>query len=182
MRRTAICFLILLVLGLEARAQDSYPRVEIFGGYSYLRVDVLGATDTYENRHGWGASIAGNISGNIGVVAEFSGHYGKEQIPFEAGERDISHHTFLVGPRLSYRLERLTVFGHALAGYYREKLSRSQAISGFAMGLGGGVDLNLGKRVAVRLIQADYLPARLNDNWQNNYRIQTGLVLKLGGD
>ena len=37
---------------------------------------------------------------------------------------------------------------------------------GFAMSVGGGIDLNVNKRISIRLIQADYLPTRHRFNYK----------------
>jgi hypothetical protein len=48
----------------------------------------------------------------------------------------------------------------------------------FAMALGGGVDLRVGKRIDLRLIQFDYTPTFFGSGRQNNFRISTGVVFK----
>src|SRR6266542_3738793 len=60
--------------------KEAYSRVELFGGYSYFNVDPKGdlifdpkLNDRY-GRHGFGFSVAGNITRRLGVVADFSFH------------------------------------------------------------------------------------------------------------
>jgi hypothetical protein len=48
----------------------------------------------------------------------------------------------------------------------------------FAMAFGGGLDIKLTNRLAVRPLQADYLLSRVNGFTQNNLRIGTGLVVR----
>ena len=87
MRRTVLllaCVMCLLVpVGMWA--QDA-PRAEVFGGYSYQRVD--GGI----NLNGWNASLAGNYNKWLDLVADFSGQYGT-----------FDSHSFLFGPQISYR-------------------------------------------------------------------------------
>ena len=49
------------------------------------------------------------------------------------------------------------------------------------MALGAGVDVRVKPRIAVRVIQTDYLLSRLAGNTQNNLRLSTGLVFRLAG-
>lgn len=109
-----------LFLPVTVAAQEA-PRAELFGGYSYFRADGGG------NLHGWNASIAGNVSGWFGLVADFSGHYGSQSLRVQGpgmvfidADADADVHNFLAGPRFSYRKnERLTPFAHALFGVAR---------------------------------------------------------------
>jgi peptidoglycan-associated lipoprotein len=57
----------------------------------------------------------------------------------------------------------------------------SNAGAAFAALLGGGADLNAGKRFAIRLVEADYLLTTFDNsgnNHQNNLRILAGLVVR----
>ena len=65
---------VLLLLPLPLLAQ-SYPRAEVFGGYSYFRADPVGF-----NLNGFEGSLSGNISPWFGVVGDISGHYGSPSV------------------------------------------------------------------------------------------------------
>jgi len=167
-----------LLLPMAVQAQDA-PKVEVFGGYSYLRAD---ADDDGINLHGWNASIAGNVNKWLGVAADFSGHYGS---PFDV---DVQNYLFLIGPRVSFRQNAtVTPFVHALFGAAYSRASVrvggtkiTDTDSAFAMIAGGGLDLKLHPNLAVRLFQADYVLTRFADDTQNNFRLSTGLVIRLG--
>src|SRR5262245_54507163 len=73
MRKSLFVVCLLLAFALIAQAQDK-PKIEIFGGYSYLRADD---NDDGINLHGWNASATGNLNKWFGVKADFSGHYGQ---------------------------------------------------------------------------------------------------------
>ena len=181
----------LLLFPLTAFGQST-PKVELFGGYSYLRAD--GDGDPASNLHGWNASIAGNVNHWLGLVADFSGHYGSETVTVGSarGNVDGRFHSFLFGPRVSARKnDKVTPFFHALFGASHAKangtftsgastINVSDSDSAFAMALGGGMDVKLSDAVAVRLIQADYLMTRFGGSTQNNARLSFGLVLRLG--
>lgn len=172
-----------ILLPFAAQAQDA-PRVEIFGGYSYLRADDN--TDGID-LHGWNASGAINYKKWGGVVADFSGHY--DTVTLSPGVRaDVGTYLFLVGPRFTYRENSvIEPFGHVLLGAARVNTTAFTSIgridaddTAFALAVGGGLDAKVHKNLAIRLFQADYVLTRFNDDNQHNFRLSTGLVLRLG--
>lgn len=178
-----IAALLSFALPFMAQAQDA-PKVEIFGGYSYLRADDdNGGIDL----HGWNASTAVNINKWVGIAADFSGHYGEASVGLP-NKADVSGYLFLVGPRFSYRKHKvLTPFGHVLLGAARQNISVRTATgkfstddSAFALAIGGGLDATVHPNLAIRLFQTDYVLTRFNDDSQHNFRLSTGLVLRLG--
>jgi hypothetical protein len=189
MRKILLSIFLAFLIPVAAMAQMEFPRTEAFGGYSYFRAnpDVL-------SLHGWNGSVTGNITSWFGIEGDFSGHYGSPKvfgfgIPFV----DISSHTYMAGPRLTYRTESVAPFAHFLIGGARAStgaFGASIADTALATVVGGGLDLNLNKSLAIRVIQADYLMTRfqtgpqilfsgLSDR-QNNFRISAGFVIKLG--
>jgi opacity protein-like surface antigen len=188
MRKLLFVASLLILLPLAAFAQDK-PKVEVFGGYSYLRTDDDFLLDNL-NLHGWNAAVTGNINKWFGITGDFSGHYNDYQI--SPGVRaDISGHIFLTGPQLAYRKNDVwQPFVHVLVGAARQHISVPTATgrvkntdTAFAMALGGGLDAHIAKHLAVRLFQTDYVLTTFDDgdnNAQNNFRLSTGLVLRLG--
>jgi hypothetical protein len=49
------------------------------------------------------------------------------------------------------------------------------------MAFGGGIDVNVNKAFAIRLIQADYFMAKHEDVTLNNVNLAFGVVFRLGG-
>src|SRR5262249_3994944 len=182
MRKLFILAALTLTLPIIAQAQDS-PRTEIFGGYSYLRLD----DDLNDDRdlNGWNASVNQNLIKWLGVKADFSGHYGGSSI-FVVTGADLSQYFFLFGPQFTLRkFGRFQPFAHVLLGVTR--INFDSNVSGlsfddtaFALAAGGGLDIKVHDRLAVRLFQADYVLTRFNDDNQSNFRASTGLVLRLG--
>jgi hypothetical protein len=179
---------VLFLSAIPVNAQDSYPSVEIFGGYSYLSLDLnidldddddIFDFDEREGNHGFGFSVAGNLSSNVGIVGDFSYH--KKEIELPGPDFDSSTFVFLFGPRFSARGDGVTGFGHVLVGGTRFKLEDFDSDTGFTLGVGGGIDINAGDSVAIRLAQVDYLPTRIGGEWFNNLRFQIGVVFKAGG-
>ena len=54
------------------------------------------------------------------------------------------------------------------------------AAGSFSTTLGGGVDMNVSKLLAVRVFQTDYVLTRFGGDSQHNFRASAGLVLRLG--
>jgi len=174
---------------LAAMAQQEYPRAVVFGGYSFFR-----ANPDEMNLHGWNASVTGNITRWFGVEGDFSGHYGSPRVfGFSVPFVDISSHTYMAGPRLAYASGSITPFTHFLIGAARASTGAfgvSTSDTALATVIGGGIDINLNKSLAIRAVQADYLMTRFKtgpqiffsgfDQRQNNFRISAGLVIKLG--
>jgi len=181
-----VCFL--LLLPLVAVAQE-YPRAEVFGGYSYFRTNTDGV-----GLNGWNASVTGNLTSWLGIEGDFSGSYGSPDVfGFGVPFVDVNSHRFMVGPKLSYRSRAATPFAHFLIGTARASTSSfgySISDSALATAVGGGIDINLSKSIVFRAVQADYLMTRFNaapqvflsglNGRQNNFRVSTGLVIRLG--
>jgi opacity protein-like surface antigen len=168
MKRILIVTALLLFFALQGYAQDS--KVDIFAGYSYVRSDP-GSGLPGANSSGWEASLAYNWNKWLGLKADLDGHYC-------CGGQHL--HDFLFGPQINLGghgkvtpyFEGLVGFGHGTDAGFSE--------NAFAFALGGGVDWNIGKRVGWRVVQADYLGTRFAGYTQNNFRLSTGLVFKLG--
>ena len=101
--------------------------------------------------------------------------------------------TYLIGPRygLTKGSHRVVPFSnillgaaHVSDGYFPNESSSSASATAFAMAAGGGVDISMGKHIAIRPIEADYLfthfPNAVN-NHQNNFSLTSGIVFRFGG-
>jgi opacity protein-like surface antigen len=175
MRRLVFAAAVIMLLTLPASAQEETPKVEVFGGYSYG-----GGT-----AHGWNGSIAGNVNRWFGIVADFGGQYTRIESPV-VSER-IKTHSLLFGPRFSARSKHVTPFAHVLLGAaHNDARARELGFdfhftdTSFAVALGGGLDVSVGKRVAIRAFQIDYLRTNFFDGAQNKGRISAGVVFRFG--
>lgn len=170
MKKLIMLLAVLFVASLPAQAQTDYPGAEIFGGYSYFNTDF----GDRESQHGWGASFTGNLGPRVGLVAEFSGNYkGIDFGPFDISTRT---YTYLFGPRFSYRTDAATVFGHVLVGGATLQIEDASDTN-FALAAGGGVDVNVSNRFAIRAAQIDYIPIFAGDTI-HNFRYMGGVVIK----
>jgi len=163
---------------------------EVFGGYSFPH---LAGESTANNLNGWGASVTGNFMGYFGATADISGGYESEPyvpvcaLPVPLGcpaqTQNLSSYHFLAGPRFTLRTHGATPFAHALFGVANLRQEKSGTRSGFAMGIGGGVDVPLGNHLAYRLFQADSIPAKRPNSvsgWDHEFRLETGIVVTFG--
>jgi opacity protein-like surface antigen len=168
----------------------------------------LVGNDRFIAAYGFEASATRYFSKRVGLTGEFSGYYHRETTGI-AGELFRANHSIyslLGGPHLRFTNKtRLTPFVHALVGAarvrtgYREVASpdhvaATDSSTRLAMAFGGGLDLRLSKRVALRLFQLDYSPIlgserRLIDNegtvvelngraQSKNFRLSIGVVFK----
>ena len=186
MLRSIFATLIVCTFAVAASAQEP-PRIELFAGYSALRVPP-GA-----NLHGGQVSVTARVWKSLWIETAFSSHGGTATDDFSNGlsfpplldgdsilnkrsyTDEIRDHLFAAGPRIKSGTGRVSVFGHALVGFARSSenasitavcdqglcepviLRRDYTDWSPALVLGGGVDVRLTDRVSLRPIQADYV-------------------------
>jgi hypothetical protein len=190
--------------GENTQPAPTYPRAELFGGYSY------GMTQSFNSGHiarpnGWNVSLGLNVAKWMGFVFEGSGVYGPSKIPLavpapfptcspfcprDNGDGTFSADTklynYLVGVQFPYRKpERFTPFGELLFGHAgvrgeaRSQDGRLFAETSGGLGLlaGGGMDYHLSPRFALRF-KVDYLQTRLFRQKQDNALFSVGIVIR----
>jgi outer membrane protein OmpA-like peptidoglycan-associated protein len=189
------------------------PKVELFMGYSYWRDISKGTENRIVALHGGSTSLAYNLNSHVGLVFDLGG-FRDDSLKFNSPGAGFSPSrvvdsggnvfTFLVGPRISFRNhDRLTPFLQVLGGAARAgevtvngcttSFLACQPLpeeTGFALTAGGGLDLRLNHRIALRLFQAEYLVTRFQDptsstgenGWQSNVRLSAGIVFLFGGN
>jgi opacity protein-like surface antigen len=172
--------LLFLLLPLSAYAQGG----NVFLGYSYLNANSPAGDRS--NINGWNGSLEGKIFPFVGLVADFSGHYGRQTVPqFCVGpglceppaNLTSRQYAFVFGPRVSVSVGKIRPFAHYLVGAGHISLgSNSGSDTSFAQTVGGGVDYKLIPFIAWRF-QGDYVQTRFFDGKQNNFRLSTGIVL-----
>ena len=192
-----------------SRGLNSYtPRLEWFVGYTYLRELP---TASYEDRLYWlnggSTSIAFNLNRYLGLVGDFGG-FNETRLLIGAGNPPAgtgvynavdggSAYTFLGGPRVSLRNHtRLTPFVQALFGEMHATqvslcptcTSILPAENAFALAAGGGLDIRLTHRIAIRAVQGEYFMTRFDNlvtgksSSEADARLSTGLVFRFGGN
>jgi len=195
--------------GQSTRGDVITPKVELFLGYSYIRATPTSTRNRIAWLHGGDANIAFNVNHYLGLVADFGGYHASSLILTGAGtppsrvvDADGRVFTYLFGPRLSFRTHRVTPFAQALFGVAHAGEVSITGCTGssvciplpsenvFALAAGGGLDVNVHRWLAIRLIQAEYLMTRFKDpssptgqnGRRNNVRLSTGLVFRFGGN
>ena len=150
---------IISLLSFPAAAQ----RVELFGGYQFTHLQPN------FNANGWNASITGNFKHVLGITGDFSGAY----------KEGVHTYTYAGGPVLAARLPVVQPFVHALFGGMTIGGATSNSTSGFAMLLGGGLDVGMRKGIGFRIVQADWISTNFSGTTRNrNVRASAGLVIK----
>jgi Outer membrane protein beta-barrel domain len=208
--RITLLFLLSMLFSRAALSQD---RFEIYGEYSYLHFNptVTGINDRSFNGGGGGVTLY--FLKIFGIKADFMGYGsttftktvsapvtlpGGGVIPAGTYASTGDMFTYLAGPVLRIPIPRITPFGEILFGVSNTNgyvnlqnsviagggtISRSPTQHPFTMAVGGGIDLGISKRVAIRLVELDYVLSRYSNPLtsvgnQNNFRYCGGLVFK----
>lgn len=204
--------LIFCCVPLAVAQSDDGSRFEFFGGYSVLRTryeaeptDPRTQTPTIvafpgrQTFDGFNASGTVYLTKGFGVTGDFSGHFKTNRIADPLGGFISSHirvFNVLGGPQYKFRRNsRIAPFVRALAGVANTRsrlevpsLNVTETLSStdFALALGGGVDVGVSKRVALRVFQFDYNPIFLSsgnalgfgNTRADNVRFSFGVVIR----
>jgi opacity protein-like surface antigen len=162
---------------LTAKAQDT-PAWEVAGGYSYLYANLGNSSGSSSfGLQGGGGSISENLNNWFGGRAEVNVYHGAE-----AGTT-VSAVTANYGPVFSYRKsDTFTPWASVQLGIIHNSqgyLGTSESSFQFGMVTGGGVDIKVSPRVAVRL-NADYMYSHFLGLRQDNLVFGGGLVFRFG--
>jgi opacity protein-like surface antigen len=165
-------------------ASGTTPQFEVSGAYSFVRANSAGSGGGF-NLNGGSGSLVYNFSDRFAVVAD-AGAYRFWGLP---SGLNSTMYTYLFGPRFSFRKSgRFTPFAQGLIGGGRlnaSSLGVDAGENGFAMALGGGLDISCGRHLAIRVAEVDYLLTRFDSvsgssATQNNVRVSAGLVFRFG--
>jgi hypothetical protein len=166
------------------RAQAGPPRFELYGGYDYVRfninANVAGFPPTESvNLNGGSSQLEYNLNDWFGIVGDLGGYYGSA-----AGARGGAF-SYLFGPRLNLRRQRITPFAQVLFGGFLSSsgIGTPGPDNQYGMSAGGGVDLKISRRLSFRPLQVEYFMTKVPDglnNRQNNFRYSTGISFLFG--
>lgn len=163
--------------GAHSYELPEYPKFEIFGGYSFVRLD-----GGMGNMDGWNASLLGNFNSIVGLKGEVSGLYAKNTA---FSSIRYSGYSVMGGPQITERSGPVSAFAHALFGVEHigvgvpfEGVRVGASLNAYAMALGGGLDWHRGSW-GIRLPQVDYFPWRAFGGTAHNFRISGGIVFRL---
>jgi hypothetical protein len=193
-------FCVLVVLNAAiATAQDkselNTPRMDIFFLFPVAHdhppnAPLTGAgVVTPSWLYGYNGGFAANLTRSLDLVLEVSilgGH--RDVLPGGRADstatREFAQALFLLaGPQFTMRKHHLLQpFARGLMGFSYQGVTPRANYAGFAAGLGGGLDLVLLRRCAVRIIQYDFLAHTGPNGWTDYHRVSFGVVFRFGGN
>ena len=170
----------LLLVSSTAFAQDQpTPKVDIFGGYSWMNGGGdVGNIALKSAVKGFGISSTFNFGKYAGLTIDSDVHYSST---YNLG-------TVSFGPQVKFREEHFQPFVEALVGLSRLSVATMGTNNGIGLITGGGFDIPINQRFSWRLLQADYVwshhnyrPTVPNTSNLEGARLRTGIVISLGG-
>lgn len=191
----------LTLAGCQLATAQSVSKMEFLGGYSHL-------WENTKHTHGWNASVAASANRWLSLVGDLSGHHPANETEFRRLSTttfDVDQYRFYFGPRFSIRkMEQITPYFHLLLGVAHTRIATSgtsssqlpptgpfpfsveQSTNRFSGMAGVGLDIKASERIALRLIQTDYI----RDGGQasglcrlvcsHSLRFSSGIVIRLG--
>ena len=173
-----------------AGLNTSPPQPELFElsvGFDYLRADDALA----KNMYGGDLSLFLNVIPWLSVGGEFIGAYGEENhVTFfrQNTTFDEDRLFYVFGARVNvWQNKEFKIFADALGGGAHGHVSalifgvdRHASADGFAAVLGAGAEWKFAPRFGWRILEADYIPAHFNGQWENDFRVSTGLSFYFG--
>jgi len=192
----AVCTIATLAAAQEGPA----PKWELYGGYSffYPGADVHGqlpgallpvSSALESDPRGAGASVTYNFNRWFGLTLDGSTHWGSGESGISNRIDDTGFTNFSIGPKVTFRSHHFSPFLEVLVGDQRIMPEAFHDVSKLGLMFGGGLDINLSRHVALRLIRADYVAS----NYQygdpsvtpktdiRGLRAQVGLNFMFGG-
>jgi outer membrane protein with beta-barrel domain len=182
MARIAAILFALFLFAAPALTQTSG---NVFFGYSYYNTNFSNVGRA--NLNGWEGSLEKKIFPGVGIVADFSGHYGSQNSispsnacplggPCPSG---YNIHAFegMFGPRFSAPLGKFRPFAEFEFGFGHVNINGVVSDTSFAAASGGGLDYRIIRPIALRF-QADYVSTHLLNAYQSSLRLSTGIVLR----
>jgi len=192
---------VLCTFATLAAAQDEpAPKWELYGGYSFFQpgADVHGtlpgalfplSSRMEANPRGVGLSATYNFNRWFGLTLDTSTHWGSGEGGFAKRIDDAAFSNLSIGPKVTFRSHRFSPFVEALVGDHRLMPDAFHDIDKLGLMLGGGLDINLSRHVALRLIRADYVisnyqygPPSVSSTDIRGLRLQVGLNFMFGGE
>src|ERR1700730_1674763 len=160
---------VMFAFATAAAAQEPPPpKWELFGGYSVFdpNADVHGelpgallplSSRMEANPRGVGLSVTYDFNRWLGLTLDTSTHWGSGESTLGRRIDDAAFSSLSVGPKITWRTTRFSPFLEALVGDHRLMPDAFHDIDKLGFMFGGGLDFNLSRHFALRLIRADYV-------------------------
>jgi outer membrane protein OmpA-like peptidoglycan-associated protein len=187
-------------LATFAAAQDRpAPKWELYGGYSffYPNTDVHGqlpgallplSSRLESNPRGAGASVTYDFNRWFGLTLDASDNWGSGEKGLANRIDDAAFANISFGPKITYRTRHFSPFFEVLVGDHRLTPEAFHDVDKLGVMIGGGLDVNVSRHFALRLLRADYVmsnykfgPPTIASTDLRAVRLQTGINLMLGG-
>ena len=185
---------------LAAAQEQPPPKWELFGGYSffYPNADVNGqlpgallplSSNLESNPRGIGGSVTYDFNRWLGISFDTSDYWGSGETTVAKTIDDAGSNNFSIGPKVTFRHHRFSPFLEVLVGDHRLSPEAFHSVNKLGVMFGGGLDLNLSRHFALRLIRADFVisdyrygaPAVTPSTDIRGLRAETGVVFMFGG-
>src|SRR5579863_1196483 len=185
---------------LAAAQEQPPPKWELFGGYSVfdpganIHGELPGASLPVSSRLEWnprgaGASVTYDFNRWFGLTLDTSTHWGSGETTLAKRIDDAAFSNLSFGPKVTFRHERFSPFLEVLVGDHRLMPDAFHDVDKLGFMFGGGIDVNVSRHIALRLIRADYVmssyrygaPVVTPSTDIRGLRAQTGVVFMFGG-
>jgi outer membrane protein OmpA-like peptidoglycan-associated protein len=196
-----VAIAVLCTFATMTAAQDQpAPKWELYGGYSFLfpHAELHGqlpgallpfpGTRLESNPRGAGASLSYNFNHWFGLTLDTSTHWGSGEATFARRIDDAAFSNLSLGPKITLRHEHFSPFFEVLVGDHRLMPDAFHDVDKLGVMFGGGLDLKLNRRVALRLFRVDYVyssyrygPPNTPATDVTGVRLQAGLNFMFGG-
>ena len=176
------------------------PKWELFGGYSVFDpgADVHGqlpgallplSSRLEWNPRGVGLSATYDFNRWLGLTLDASPHWGSGESGLAGRLDDAAFSNLSLGPKVTFRHTHFSPFLEFLVGDHRLMPDAFHDIDKVGFMAGGGLDINVSRHVALRLLRADFVYS----NYQygsaavtprteiRGVRLQTGINFMWGG-
>jgi outer membrane protein OmpA-like peptidoglycan-associated protein len=191
---------VLCVFATRAAAQEEPPpKWELFGGYSFFHsgADIHGqlpgallplSSRLEVNPRGIGGTVTYDFNRWLGISFDTSDYWGSGETTLVKTIDDVGLNNFSIGPKVTFRHHYFSPFFEVLVGDHRLAPDAFHPVNKLGVMFGGGLDLNLSRHVALRLIRADYVisnyrygPPSVPSTEIRGLRLQTGVNFMFGG-
>jgi outer membrane protein OmpA-like peptidoglycan-associated protein/opacity protein-like surface antigen len=191
---------VLCTFAAVAAAQEQPPpKWELFGGYSVfdpgatINGELPGALLPLSSRLEWnprgaGASVTYNFDKWLGLTLDTSTHWGSRESTLAKRIDDAAFSNLSFGPKITFRHDHFSPFLEVLVGDHRLMPDAFHDVDKLGVMIGGGIDVNLSRHIALRLIRADFVlsnyrygPPSVPSTEIRGLRAQTGIVFMFGG-
>jgi hypothetical protein len=156
----------------QPRRRESSPQsgsLQIGVGYEYVR---FRSAPFNANLSGLHTSFTYFRNDWLGFEGSFVAAFGSSTFNNEPSHLAL----YTVGPRFAWSKRTWQPWVHALAGGIHVFPQTASGTNGFALQLGGGVDVPFKPLVSLRF-ESDYLRSQLYSSGQNSFQLGAGFVL-----